>query len=887
MQTLFERMDPDPEKQPEKAVLMSVMVPYPVDKAYSYMVPEGMALQPGDYVSVPLGVREVPGVVWGISHETVPAKKLKSILARHSLPPMPQVQRDFIDWVAQYTMTPAGSVLKMALSVPAALEAEKAVTGYALSELAESMLLPSPHGGEGRVRGIADLPNRLRQNQTEAEKKLWSAIRDRRLENLKFKRQFPIPPYIADFACSEKKLVIELDGGQHDEQSGEDRKRADYIESHGYRILRFWNNDLFINFDGVLETIVRVANELPSWNIEIPLTPALSPMGRGGSDALLNNLSPARRRVLEVLGDGVFRRASELAERASCSTAIIKGLYEKGLLKVVEIFPRPPCSQPEIHSSRPVLSVDQAASARHLRELVQKGEYRAALVDGVTGAGKTEVYFEAVAEALEKERQVLILLPEIALSNAFLDRFRQRFGCAPALWHSSLSPAQRRRTWRGVAEGKTKVVVGARSALFLPYRDLGLIVVDEEHDPAYKQEDGVIYHARDMAVVRAHLSKIPAVLVSATPSLETIVNAWSGRYDHLHLPDRHGGATLPDIRLLDLREDKPERQHFIAPALRRAMGETLARGEQVLLFLNRRGYAPLTLCRTCGHRMECPRCTAWLVEHRAAGRLQCHHCGYFMPFPKQCVSCGDEDSLAACGPGVERIHDEVRAYFPDARTMVLASDTAESNDQLRIILDDIRERRIDIVIGTQIIAKGHHFPGLTLVGVIDADLGLGGGDLRAAERTYQLLHQVAGRAGREDMKGTVYLQTWMPGNRVMQALAGIGRDAFLDVEAREREKSHMPPYTRLAGIIVSGRNERQVDDIAKALGKTAPQGADIKTLGPAPAPFYRLRGDFRRRLLIQADKAAHLQKVIDGWVAGIKIPSTVRVQIDIDPQSFL
>lgn len=746
MQTLFGRIDDDAPDQQKSAVLASVLVPFPVDKSYTYGVPAGMDLQPGDYVSVPLGSREVPGVVWGGETDPVPPKKLKSVIVRHGLPPMPKIHRDFIDWVAHYTMSERGAVLKMALSVPAAMEPPKvAAKAYKLSALALKAL-----------------------------------------------------------------------------SSGEEAR-------------------------------------------------------------LLKNLSPAKRKVLQILSDQKTRRASDLGVSAS----VLKGLMENGLVEQVELFSAAPCTHPDIERTGPSLSADQKAAADHLCQQVKAGGYHASLIDGVTGAGKTEIYFEAVAEALKQNRQVLILLPEIALSNAFLDRFRSRFGCNPALWHSSLSPAQRRITWRGVADGHSKVVVGARSALFLPFADLGLIVVDEEHDPAYKQEEGVIYNARDMAVVRAHLGKIPIVMVSATPSLETMVNAWSGRYDHLHIPDRHGGATMPEMNLIDLRADKPERQHFIAPSLRTAMEETLARGEQVLLFLNRRGYAPLTLCRTCGQRMECPRCTAWLVEHRNTGRLECHHCAYYMPFPDKCPSCGDTDSLAACGPGVERIHDEVLEYFPDARTLVLASDTAETHDKLKAILDDIREQRIDIVIGTQIIAKGHHFPGLTLVGVIDADLGLGGGDLRAAERTYQLLHQVAGRAGRENLQGRVYLQTWIPENRVMQALSGHGRDGFLDVEAQERERTNMPPYSRLAGIIVSGRDEKQVDAVAKALGQSAPQGEGIRTLGPAPAPMARLRGNWRKRLLVQADKTINLQKTIDGWMAAVKVPSTVRVQIDIDPQSFL
>ncbi|MCC6597721.1 MAG: primosomal protein N' [Alphaproteobacteria bacterium] len=719
----------------------SILVPYPIDKAYDYALPEDMEdVHDGDYVTVPLSGREVFGVVWGEAAGDIKPEKIKSILSHHALAPMPEIHRKFIDWVAHYTMTPRGSVLKMALGGQAALD----------------------------------------------------------------------PP----------------------------------IPTKGYRIA-------------------------PS-----------------SGDASIK-LSEKQKAVLDVLADGYPRRASEIAQIAGCSAGVIKTLAQKGALVETEIFSAPPCRDPDFKHSGAALSEAQENVAQHLRGLVSEGCFHAVLLDGVTGAGKTEVYFEAVAEALSAGRQVLILLPEIALSNAFLDRFAARFGCSPALWHSHLSQGARKTTWRGVAEGETRVVVGARSALFLPYLNLGLIIADEEHDPAYKQEDVVIYHARDMAVVRAHLGAIPVVLVSATPSLETIHNAWSGRYEHLHLPSRFGGALLPEIDVVDLRVDKPESGHFISPPLKKAMIETLQRGEQVLLFLNRRGYAPLTLCRSCGHRMECPRCTAWLVDHKNPHRLQCHHCGFSMRPVLICPSCEAVESFVACGPGVERIGEEVASLFPDARVLTLASDTAEDNEALKAMLSDIRDHRVDIVIGTQIIAKGHHFPGLTLVGVLDADLGLAGGELRAAERTYQLLHQVAGRAGREAKPGSVLLQTYMPEHRIMKALAAGARDPFLEAEAYEREAAHMPPYSRLVGVIISGRDERQVQNLAKALGQSAPRGEGVQVLGPAPAPFARLRGNFRYRLLVQADKSLNIQKAIAAWVGAIKVPSNIRVYIDIDPQNFL
>lgn len=594
-----------------------------------------------------------------------------------------------------------------------------------------------------------------------------------------------------------------------------------------------------------------------------------------------------QQKVLDVLADGRPKRSAVIAKAAGVSASVVTGLLKKGAVNVVEVLASPPCTAPDFARAAPDFSDRQAAARDVLIKYTQAETLKPVLLDGVTGAGKTEVYFENVAAALEKGQQVLILLPEIALSNAFLERFKTRFGCAPALWHSGLSQAKRRRTWRGVAQGQTRVVVGARSALFLPFADLGLIVVDEEHDPSYKQEDGVMYHARDMAVVRAHIGKFPIILVSATPSLETIHNVQEGKYEHVKLEHRFGGARLPTIRLIDLRVDKPERGEFIAPTLRIAVQEALGNGEQALLFLNRRGYAPLTLCRTCGHRINCPRCTAWLVEHKRSGKLHCHHCGFSMSVPKHCPECEDEDSLHACGPGVERIHEEVKAAFPDARVLVLASDITESDDDLKAMLKKIHDRQVDIIIGTQIIAKGHHFPQLTCVGVIDADLGLGGGELRASERTYQLLHQVAGRAGRAGKEGFVYLQTFMPEHRIMKALEAGDRDEFFAAELEQRECAHMPPFSRLVGIIVSGREEAEVIHVAKALGRSAPHGDRVDVFGPAPAPLARLRGKYRYRLLVRSDKAIDIQKTVQAWVEGVKTPSTVRVQIDIDPQSLM
>ncbi|MBM3566351.1 MAG: primosomal protein N', partial [Alphaproteobacteria bacterium] len=509
--------------------------------------------------------------------------------------------------------------------------------------------------------------------------------------------------------------------------------------------------------------------------------------------------------------------------------------------------------------------------------------------DGVPGSGKTEVYFQAIAAALESGHQALVLLPEIALGAQWLARFHARFGVEPAVWHSDIGHADRRATWRAVADGEAKVVVGARSALFLPFRDLGIIIVDEEHDGSYKQEDGVIYNARDMAVVRARLGKIPAVLVSATPSLETVANIEAGRYAVRHLPDRHGGAMMPDVSIIDMRAEKLPAGRWISNPLAQALAATLAAGEQAMLFLNRRGYAPLTLCRGCGHRFRCPNCSAWLVEHRSGqtARLRCHHCGFGAPLPGACPACQAEGKFAACGPGIERLAEEAHGIFPAARIAVAASDTLAGPEAAAELVRRIERDEIDLLIGTQIVAKGYHFPMLTLVGVVDADLGLAGGDLRAAERTYQLLYQVAGRAGRGERPGRVLLQTFMPSHPVMGALAAGDRGRFLLAESDARREAAMPPFGRLVALIVSGEREPDVEKAARALAAAQPADVGLRILGPAPAPLAFLRGRHRRRFLLKAARETQIQEIVRAWLQRADIPRSVRVQADVDPYGFL
>jgi len=719
-------------------IAVPVLVPMPAPGPYSYGVPEDMVVEPGSIVQVPLGPRQVIGVVWDKNDgPPVDPKKLRPITKTFDCPPLREEMRRFIDWVASYTLSPPGLVAKMALRAPAAFDPEPMVEGLRLTE------------------------------------------------------------------------------------------------------------------------------------------------------ARPERLTPARERVIELAGEGHGWTRSGLAHAAGVSTSVVEGLAKQGVFETVFLPAPPVVAEPDPEYSPARLEGPQRQAASEILEDVRKGGFAVSLIDGVTGSGKTEVYFEAVAETLRQGKQVLILLPEIALTAAFLDRFQDRFGSRPAEWHSDVSPRMRERVWRQAVTGEVRVVAGARSALFLPFDNLGLIIVDEEHDPAYKQEDRVFYNARDMAVVRARIGDFPIVLVSATPSVESQVNGNSGRYNTIHLHTRFGDAAMPDLHLVDMRRHPPERGGFLSPVLLRGIAKTIEKGEQALLFLNRRGYAPLTLCRVCGHRFQCPQCSSWLVEHRFRSQLQCHQCGYSEPTPDHCPECGTFDHLAACGPGVERIAEEVEKHFPEARTIVLSSDLMGVK-RLRLELEAIVKGEADIVIGTQLVAKGHNFPLMTLVGIVDADLGLANGDPRAAERTFQLLSQVTGRAGRTGRKSHGLLQTYQPQHPVMQAIVSGDAEAFYEREIIEREKALLPPFGRLASIIVSADSRAEAETHARALRASAPQAPGIMLLGPAEAPLALIRGRHRFRLLVHGKRNSDMQSFLRAMITnGPKERGSIHVQTDIDPQSFL
>lgn len=610
--------------------------------------------------------------------------------------------------------------------------------------------------------------------------------------------------------------------------------------------------------------------------------------GKTLSEAKLKN-SDARWRVIDLLKHGPYSK-SEIAKGAGVSASVISTLIESGIL---EPFTTPKIKHfenPKFDFKNITLTNEQQNAADYLCAKCDTG-FNVTLLDGITGSGKTEVYLEAATKVLKQNKQVLILVPEIALTTQWLERYEKRFGVKPANWHSGLNANERTQTWQAISENRAKVLVGARSALFLPFADLGLIIIDESHDHSFKQEDVVNYQARDMAIVRAKLENIPIILSTATPDLETIVNVEDKKYDCVKLSTRFANAQLPELKIIDLKKDKPQKGSFgaswISPTLVNALKENLEKGEQSMLFLNRRGYAPLLICRDCGHRMACPNCTAWLTEHRQNNKLICHHCGYSMTTPKECPDCHSSEGLTACGPGVERIAQEIKSRFPNSKTEIISSDVTSSFIEVSNVINKMQNKEIDILIGTQILAKGHHFPLLTLVGIIDADLGLMGTDLRASEQTFQLLSQVSGRAGRGDKKGTVYLQTLYPDNVVLQALVENDKDKFINLEKKSRKLLNLPPFGKLAAIIISSTNINAAEKVASSLIKCAPDMNGVSVLGPAQAPIFMLRGKYRYRLLLKTLKIINIQVVLKKWLSLVNIPNNVRVEIDIDPYSFM
>jgi primosomal protein N' (replication factor Y) len=639
----------------------------------------------------------------------------------------------------------------------------------------------------------------------------------------------------------------------------------------------------------------RYSVESPGYPLAMALRGLRSPLPKPIRRTLATGAAPARptaarAKVVETLAAHLEPLSPpDLARAAGVSSGVVKSLIDEGVLAVETVAAPDGLVAPDLSRPGAALNIGQLAAVDALKAAAAKSDFSVTLLDGVTGSGKTEVYMELAAATLAADptAQVLVLLPEIALTQAALDRIEARFNARPAEWHSAVPPPKRRQVWEAVATGRARIVAGARSALFLPFDNLKLIIVDEEHDASYKQEEGFIYHARDLAVARAKLAGAQVVLASATPSLESLHNAQTGRYGWLRLSARHGAAQLPDVTLIDLRETPPERDRWLSRPLVEAMAETYQRGEQSLLFLNRRGYAPLVLCRACGERMKAPDSDSWLVEHRYTGRLVCHLTGFSMPKPDKCPHCGARDSLVSVGPGVERVEEEARERFPEARIAVFSSDTVMHAEGARALIGAMTAGEIDILVATQAAAKGHDFPNLTLVGIVDADLGLRGGDLRAAERTFQLLAQASGRAGRRATAGRAFIQSYAPDHGVMQALAAQDRDAFTAAELDARQAAGLPPYGRLAALIVSSEDPAALDAYVTALAAAVPNTPDLEVFGPADAPLGLVRGRRRKRFLVRADRGVDLQGFLGAWRSRVKIPGSVRLTIDVDPHSFL
>ncbi len=634
-----------------------------------------------------------------------------------------------------------------------------------------------------------------------------------------------------------------------------------------------------------MPAMLRLATRAPGLGDPLSMRKVYRP-----GDTLPERMTDARKRVLAVFEEygGLSFTLRELAEMAGTSGSVVKGMVKLGAVAEVATPRDTPFMRLDPEWGSKELTEDQTLAAEHLRQRAKTGDYGTTLLRGVTGSGKTEVYLEAVAECLRQGRQALVLLPEIALTAEFLSRVQARFGAKPAEWHSGVTMTERRRTWKMVGQGGAQMVIGARSALFLPYRDLGLIIVDEEHDTSYKQEDGVLYNARDMAVLRASICGSQVVLASATPSLESWANAEAGKYDKIELTSRYGEAVMPRMGTIDMRAEALPSSRWVSEELKKRVERRLELGEQSLLFINRRGYAPITMCRACGHQIGCDQCDSRMVEHRFQKRLICHQCGESKPIPTQCPSCEAEDRMAPIGPGVERLAEEAVALFPDARVAVLSSDRFGSARALKAEIEAIAAGGCDIIIGTQLVAKGHNFPLLTLVGVIDADLGLHGSDLRASERTFQLMRQVSGRAGRAETPGEAVMQTYQPEHPVIHAILAGDEEGFWKAEAAQREAAGMPPFGRLAGIVISGSDTHQVMELGMALARSdgAVRSVGGQVFGPAPAPIARVRGRHRVRLLVKAGKGVALQRAISDWVGQFQPKGDLRLAVDIDPQSF-
>ncbi len=617
------------------------------------------------------------------------------------------------------------------------------------------------------------------------------------------------------------------------------------------------------------------------------------------SDKAPSRMTAQRRRVIGTLAEVGELHLAVLKQMAGVSSAVVGKLVQDGALDTREerLF-RDPLGEP-IHPDQPLaLTTDQQTVMRHI-EARAKGSFRPFLLEGVTGSGKTEIYLQLAAKMLAKGRQVLVLVPEIALISQTERRFRARFGDRVAILHSGLTAGERYDQWIRIARGDRPVVIGARSALFAPLADPGLLIVDEEHDAAFKQEAGLRYNARDLAVVRAKLAGATVLLGSATPSVQSLHNAHSGRFVHLQLGARIENRPLAEVEMVDLKAQPHLSgvQRYLSRPLFKAIAETLAREEQVLLFLNRRGFSGHAVCQSCGHAVRCRHCDVAMTLHQAEQQFKCHYCGYSQAARNPCPNCGGA-KLIHLGIGTERLERMIATAFPQARVARLDRDTARPKGALRKTLQRLRRRKIDILIGTQMVAKGHDFPYITLVGIVCADLSLHFPDFRAGERTFQLLAQVAGRAGRGERPGRVILQTYSPDHFILQSAQAQRMQPFYAREIEYRRALAYPPFSRLALLLISGRNQRQVAQRSGTLAQIARQmvtgkgdyGGAVQVLGPVAAPLSRISDRYRYQILLKGASSRKLRdfllQLLARWRDLGKDPG-VRLNFDIDPYSML
>ena len=530
-----------------------------------------------------------------------------------------------------------------------------------------------------------------------------------------------------------------------------------------------------------------------------------------------------------------------------------------------------------------ILNEEQKKSLKFIRNV--GNNFKVIVIEGVTGSGKTLVYFNRIKDVLNKGSQILILLPEIALTSQFSSRFKEFFGTEPAIWHSKTTKKNKSIIWKGVAEGKIKIVVGARSSLFLPFKNLGIIVVDEEHDTSYKQDEGVSYNARDMAITRASLENIPINLVTSIPSIETYNNIINKKYYITKLKKRYREASLPSVEIINLNSEKLNKDEWIAKKTISKVNKYLDKGDQVLFFLNRRGYSPFVICKSCGYKFQCPNCAVNLIFHKNLNRLLCHYCGHKSKLLRNCDN-NKKCDLQFCGPGVERIFSELKKIYPDKKIEIFSSDTMKKSNLSSKLLKKVEKKKIDILVGTQLLSKGFHFPELNCIVVVDSDFSSHGYDLRTAEKNIQLYHQLSGRAGREGKKSSVYFQTYTPNDEILINISKNNPDEFLHKELLLRKEKKLPPFYRLISLIISGNNEDLIMNFAMKVKLKIPKINHVNILGPVLAPIEKLRKKYRCRILIKCPKNLFIQKYLVTWLNEIKIQHGIKLEVDVDPINF-